>query len=84
MQIKTKYEPGQKTWVVYENHGEVCIYDDIITEICISSEGMYYMLETACNEINEEDVILYDDKERLLAEIEKLMQEIHDKEREVI
>ena len=82
MQIKTKYEIGQKVWVIHENRGEVCIYDDTISEICVTEEGLHYLLKESCNELKEDDAILYDEKEKLLNEIESLMQEIHNKEAE--
>ena len=81
MNIKTKYEIGQRVWVVYENRGEVCVFDDVITEVCVNKEKMYYLLEASCNELKEEDIILYDEKNKLLNKIETLMQEIHKKER---
>ena len=27
MKIETKYNIGDRVWVVYENQGEVCVYD---------------------------------------------------------
>lgn len=80
MEIKTKYEIGQKVWIVYENRGEVCVYDDIISEICVTEEGLHYLLEVSCNELKEEDTILYNEKEKLLSKIESLMKEIHERE----
>ena len=40
MTIKTKYEIGQRVWIVYENRGEACVYDDEIDEIFVNDEGI--------------------------------------------
>lgn len=82
MTIKTKYEIGQRAWIVYENKGEVCVYDDYIDEICINENGMYYMLKEACIDRAEEDIVLYEDTDKLVAKIKQTMQEIRDKESE--
>ena len=44
MQIKSKYDIGQRIWVVYENQGEVSIYDDYIDEICVNNEKQIYYI----------------------------------------
>jgi len=82
MIITTKYEVGQKVWVIYDSRGEVCLFDDIISEICIDKKEMHYLLEASCNEVKEEEIILYDEKDKLLDKIEQLLQEIHEKESE--
>ena len=40
---------------------------------------MHYLLEASCNEVKEEEIILYDEKDKLLDKIEQLLQEIHEK-----
>lgn len=80
MTIKTKYEIGQRVWIVYENKGEACVYDDYIDEICIGENGLYYMLKEACIDGKEEDIILYEDTDKLVEKIKQIMQEIRDKE----
>lgn len=80
MVIQTKYEIGQRVWVVYEHQGEVCVYDDYIDEICIGENGLYYMLKEACIDRAEEDIVLYEDTDKLVAKIKQTMQEIRDKE----
>ena len=80
MTIQTKYEIGQRVWVVYEHQGEVCVYDDYIDEICIGENGLYYMLKEACIDRAEEDIVLYEDTDKLVAKIKQTMQEIRDKE----
>ena len=82
MTIKTKYEIGQRVWIVYENKGEVCVYDDYIDEICINENGMYYMLKEACTDVVEGNVILYEDTDKLVEKIKQIMEEIRKKESE--
>ncbi len=80
MTIKTKYEIGQKVCIVYENKGEVCVYDDYIDEICIGENGVYYMLKEAGIDRNEEQIILYEDTDKLVEKIKQIMEEIRKKE----
>ena len=80
MEIKTKYEVGQRIWVVYEDRGEVCVYDDYIDEICVNDNGMYYMLREACIDRAEQDIVLYEDTDKLIEKIKQVMQEIREKE----
>ena len=80
MTIKTKYEIGQRVWIIYENQGEACIYDDYIDEICIGENGLYYMVKEACIDRAEEDIVLYEDTDKLVAKIKQTMQEIRNKE----
>ena len=80
MTIQTKYEIGQRVWIVYENNGEVCIYDDYIDEICVNKNGAYYMLKEACIDHTEKDIVLYDDTEKLVEKIKQTMENIREKE----
>lgn len=80
MTIKTKYEIGQRVWIVYENKGEVCVYDDYIDEICIGENGVYYMVKEACIDRAEEDIVLYEDTDKLVEKIKQIMKEIRNKE----
>lgn len=82
MTIKTKYEIGQRVWIIYGNQGEACIYDDYIDEICINENGMYYMLKEACTDVVERNVILYEDTDKLVEKIKQIMEEIRNKESE--
>lgn len=93
MEIKTKYNIGDRVWVVYEpiinnqyHHnepsGEVTMYDDVISSIEIHKNKMYYLLEKAdCIDLEEDEVILYHETDKLLAKIQKLMHEIHEREK---
>ena len=38
MDIKTKYEIGQRIWCVYEHKQEVCVYDDTISSVIVEKE----------------------------------------------
>ena len=80
MTIQTKYEIGDKVWIVYENRGEACVYDDYIDEICIGENGLYYMVKEACIDRAEEDIVLYEDTDKLVEKIKQTKQEIRDKE----
>ena len=80
MTIKTKYEMGQRVWIIYENQGEACVYDDYIDEICVGENGLYYILKEACIDRAEEDIVLYEDTDKLVAKIKQTMQEIRNKE----
>lgn len=82
MTIKTKYEIGQRVWIIYENQGEACIYDDYIDEICIGENGLYYMLKEAGIDRAEEDIVLYEDTDKLVEKIKQIMKEIREKESE--
>ena len=80
MKIETKYEIGDRIWIIYESRGEVCVYDDYISYITYDN-GLSYITKQSYEEVNEDDIILYNDTEKLLKRIEKLMQEIHEKEK---
>lgn len=80
MTIQTKYEIGQRVWIVYENKGEVCVYDDYIDEICVNNDGLYYMLKEACIDYAEEDIILYEDTDKLVEKIKETMESIRESE----
>lgn len=80
MIIQTKYEIGQRVWIIYENRGEVCVYDDLIEEIGVDDNRIYYILENACIDISEKDIVLYDDTDELVEKIKETMQEIRKKE----
>ena len=82
MIISTKYELGQKVWIVYKNKGEVCVYDDYIEEICINNDGLYYMLKEDCIDIAEKDIVLYEETDKLVEKIKQTMKDVREKESE--
>ena len=79
MEINTKYEIGQHVWHIYENKGEVCVFDDFIGWITIEDE-MYYTLKESTVDVKEEDIILYEDTDTLLKKIVEVMKDIRNKE----
>ena len=79
MKINTKYEIGQHVWHIYENKGEVCVFDDFIGWITIEDD-MYYTLKESTIDVKEEDVILYEDTDTLLKKIIEIMKDIRKKE----
>lgn len=79
MQINTKYEIGQHVWHIYENKGEVCVFDDFIGWITIE-DNMYYTLKESSADVIEEDIILYEDTDTLLKKIIEIMEDIRNKE----
>lgn len=79
MQINTKYEIGQHVWYIYENKGEVCVFDDFIGWITIE-DNMYYTLKESSADVIEENIILYEDTDTLLKRIVTIMEDIREKE----
>lgn len=79
MQINTKYEVGQHVWHIYENKGEVCVFDDFIGWITIEDD-MYYTLKESTVDVKEEDIILYEDTDTLSKKIIEIMEDIRKKE----
>lgn len=74
MKIETKYDIGQKIWVLYEEDCVVKIYDDEIKEIVINTAGKVLYFSNFCDEeIPEEYIILYEDHDKLVKEIKNLL-----------
>ncbi len=80
MKIETKYEIGQKIWIVYKNKGEVCLYCEAISDIVFDKSGFWYTTENSYDEIAEEDIILENEKDKLFEAIQKIMKEIEEEE----
>ena len=67
MTISTKYDIGQKIWVLQEVNNTLVLFSDIITEITVNTAGkILYYTEQYDDELPEEYIIPYDDDERLL------------------
>lgn len=79
MKIETKYNIGDRVWVVYEDRGEVSVYDTTIDSICYEKDGLCYFTKE-CNDYLEEMLIPYSDTTELLNRIISLMNEIHKRE----
>ena len=93
MEIKTKYNIGDRIWVVKEGSyydstentrklsGEVEVFDDYISSIEINNTGIYYILASAdMIDLEEKNIILYNENDKLIAKIKELMNEIHKRE----
>lgn len=81
MKIETQYNIGDHIWVVYENRGEVCVYDDYIKEIGIDANcNIMYFPETCPEDIKESQIIPYECSMKLIEEIVKIMIKIRKKE----
>ena len=81
MNIKTKYEIGQHIWFVdvNKNGGELYLFDTYIVGITIDKNDMYYTVdEQNYFEVNEEDIILYEDKDKLYEIIKIKMKEANE------
>lgn len=93
MKIETKYNIGDRIWIVYENtirdmnnnfvlSGEINLFDTTISEITVHNNGFeYYPEEGEFEGIEEKDIILYEDRKKLLATIFELMDKIHEREK---
>ena len=81
MKIETKYEIGNRIWIVYKSQGVVCIDDDYISYI-IYDDKIRYNTGKTYKEVNEDEIILYNDTEKLSKRIKELMQEINEEELE--
>jgi len=90
MQIKTKYNIGDRVWVVKEADyynietkkreltGVLEVFDDYIESIQVFNEGIIYTLQQAdMLELFEHEVILYEDKKGLVEKIEEVVKTIH-------
>jgi len=93
MQIKTKYNIGDRIWLIYEPTyynqnenrqvltGEVALYDTTIVNIVIGENEINYCCgDENYTELKEEEVVPYEDKEGLLKKIEEVMKIIHERE----
>lgn len=93
MQIKTKYNIGDRVWVVKEADyyntetrkrelaGVLEVFDDYIELIQVYNEGVIYVLRQAdMLELFEHEIILYDNKEGLVKKIEEVMEIINKRE----
>ena len=81
MELKTKYNLGDKVWCLEKVHGEVAVYVDTIIEIFYNSEkGICYLTDDAGEELAEENVILETEDDKLLARIKELWNKIVEEE----
>ena len=78
MKIETKYNIGEKIWIVYEKEGEVHLYIDEISNIIINEKGnfVYCPKISDYEEYKEEDIISYKNKLKLMEKIHELAKKI--------
>lgn len=81
MKIETKYEIGDKIWIVYEGNHVVELYDDVIAEIGVDEDKNIIYYTSLCEDLKEDEIILYDEKDKLLQTIKELMKNIKEKEK---
>lgn len=82
MFIQSKYEIGQRVWVIYRHKSEVCVYDDYIIEICVGKDELCYMLRDYCDDVSEENIIPYEETDKLVEKIKQIAEEIKNEEEE--
>lgn len=83
MTIKTKFDIGERVWVVDSYKGEVEVYSDEIDSFVIESDGRVsvYFKNSDALDVYEEDLIAYEDDKGLLDRIKKLDKEIIEEEK---
>lgn len=84
MVVKTKFDIGDKVWICYKDRDEIHVYQDVIKEIVIvgdiehtpmgttSIQQIEYIGNICCEGILEEEVIAYDDSNKLIETIRRL------------
>lgn len=81
MKIETKYNIGDYIWNIYEHRGEACVYDTYIDSMVKTKDDFVYCCDDgAYTELHEEDIILYEETDKLVAKIQELMKEINERE----
>lgn len=67
MKIETKFNIGDRVWIVYENRGEVNVYSDEIDSMTIENSGRLsiWFKDSDAMDVYEEDLIRYEDLKTL-------------------
>ena len=78
MKIESKFNIGDRVWVVYEYDSEIRVYSDYITEILIQkgNEIRYWLENTDCDDFEESALIPYNDIDLLTLKIQILDDQI--------
>lgn len=78
MKIETKFNIGDRVWVVYEYDSEIRVYSDYIKEILIQkgNEIRYWLKNTDCDFFAEKALIKYENTSELISRINKIDSEI--------
>lgn len=69
MEIKTKYNINDKVWIVYENKKEVGVFSDIVKGISVTESGIEMWFKDCLENISEDEIVPYEDKEALIQKI---------------
>lgn len=89
MEIKTKYNIGDKILVMYRNNNEVSMYEDTIKEITVMKEEectplgnmmktkILYYGDICPDEIEEKDVVLLDDDYAVLKTLRNKLEKLY-------
>ena len=74
MKIETKFNIGDRVWIVYENRGEVNVYSDEIDSMTIDNSGrlLIWFKDSDAMDVYEEDLIRYEDLKTLSERILEL------------
>lgn len=79
MKIETKYDIGQRFWVIYKEHDHVAIYDTEIQYIDFCKDGIRYV-DKEYNDHEESEIVLYEDTEQMAERIKEILDEIEQEE----
>ena len=71
MKIETKFNIGDRVWIVYENRGEVNVYSDEIDSMTIENSGRLsiWFKDSDAMDVYEEELIEYNDLKKLAEKI---------------
>ena len=76
MIINSKFNTGNRVWVVQEINKAINIYSDTIEEISVvyTNKGnkIKYWLKNSCESFDEKEIIDYEDEEKLISMIKDL------------
>lgn len=74
---KINKEIGKHIWVVYVANKEIHVFDDYVENIVITKDELLYCPETDFSEIPADEVIGYEDTDKLLKKIVELSKELN-------
>lgn len=71
MKIETKFNIGDRVWIVYENKGEVNVYSDEIDSMTIENSGrlLIWFKDSDAMDVYEEELIEYNNLKKLAEKI---------------
>lgn len=82
MKIETKFNIGDRIWIVYEDRKEIHVYSDEIDSMCVerNNKVAIYLKNSDAFDTYEEDVFKYEDTEGLMNKIKELDDKIRKEE----